>query len=251
MKVISIRRTQGGYSPALYVAKRRKSDNFLIFKLHKTFDVKLGEDACIDAARVIAHANQLPFDRYVCQNTPIKYDIDDTVSLGDGDVVLFRIRSLNDWCAPFLQNRYRVSLNQLGGFVSGAYNLSHNGSCWIYPGACALDGALVAANATVMDHACVHSEVHVYGNAIIRDNAVISDQAEVFGFAEIKNNAMIVDDAIVRDQATVGGRAYVGGDAVVLGGSQIDGNVRLISGSYYSKIIDENERTLDWTKVGF
>src|SRR5690554_5300865 len=112
-----------------------------------------------------------------------------------GDRVLHRIRALID--IP----KHGVKAGDLGGFIEGESNLSHNGECWIGKNACAYDNA------------------YVYGNARVYDNARIRDNAHVGGDAWICGNANVYGKARIRDYAGVSANARVHGNALIYGNS--------------------------------
>ena len=97
----------------------------------------------------------------------------------------------------------RLFDNLLGGFLESESNLSHDGSCFVYDNAKAMDQARVLGNAGI----CNNSEVF--------DNAMIGDDSEVLGFA------------------TVGGLSNILGKSIVSGFSRINGSVTIIDSYIY------------------
>lgn len=83
-----------------------------------------------------------------------------------GAVKLHRIRALKDFGF--------VAAGDLGGWIEGAENLSHDGRCW------------VSGDAWVSGNAHVYGNAQVYGNAWVFDNAWVFGDARVAGDAEIK-----------------------------------------------------------------
>lgn len=51
-----------------------------------------------------------------------------------------------------------VKAGELGGYVAGERNLSHDGTCWV------ADNAQVYGNAQVFDYAEVFGDARVYGS---------------------------------------------------------------------------------------
>lgn len=96
---------------------------------------------------------------------------------------LYRIRALVDF--------NDVKKGDLGGYVQGEENLSHEGNAWIYDnakvygGAKVQDNGLVLDNAEVYNNAIIFDNAKVYGNALVYDNAVIFDDAKVYGNARV------------------------------------------------------------------
>ena len=92
-------------------------------------------------------------------------------------VELHRIRALKDFGD--------VAAGDLGGWIKGEENLSHDGRCWVY------------------------GTARVYGNAQVSGDAQVSDDARVYG------NARVSDDAHVYGNSQVYGNAWVAGDAEI------------------------------------
>jgi len=107
----------------------------------------------------------------------------------------YRIKALKDF--------NDVKKGDIGGYIEGEKNLSHDGNCWIY------DNAVVCDNAIIQDNAKVYGKAEVWYDAVIRDNAVIQDNVIIRG------EARIIDNAIVRDNVIVHGKAVVCGDAII------------------------------------
>jgi carbonic anhydrase/acetyltransferase-like protein (isoleucine patch superfamily) len=147
-----------------------------------------------------------------------------------GDRVLHRIKALID--IP----KHGVEAGDLGGFIEGENNLSHDGECWIGKNACAYDNAYVYGNARVYDNARICDNAHVggdawicgnanvYGKARIRDYAGVSANAQVFGNALIYGNSCILGNASIYGNVCVSGRAYISGNAYTYGNVRVFDN---------------------------
>jgi UDP-3-O-[3-hydroxymyristoyl] glucosamine N-acyltransferase len=84
---------------------------------------------------------------------------------------LYRIRALLDFGI--------VKAGDIGGWVSGEHNLSHEGNCWVFDNARVFDRAVVSDNAQVFDKASVSGNARVSGNDQIFANAVVCDDSAV------------------------------------------------------------------------
>ena len=131
---------------------------------------------------------------------------------------LFRVKALRDFG--------NVKAGDMGGYVSGEHNLSHESNCWIY------------------DNAEVYDNAEICGDALVFGNAVVCDHAVVYG------NAVLCGDAVVRENAVVSGNAVVRGDAEVNGYTRICGNAVVESNKDY--IVFKNNwssgRYFTWTR---
>ena len=137
----------------------------------------------------------------------------------------YRVKALRDF--------NDVKKGDIGGYIEGEKNLSHDGNCWIYDNAVVRDNARVFGNAIIRDNAVVHGDARIYDYVIVCDNAEVCGaavvcnsanvyhNARVFGNAIIRNNAVVHGDAriydyvIVCDNADVHGEVYICGDAMI------------------------------------
>lgn len=114
---------------------------------------------------------------------------------------LYQIRSLRDFTTSAGN---AVKKGDLGGFVSGEYNLCHEGNCW------------VASNAKVKDRA------HVYENAYISDNVEICGDVQIYGHAKIWGNTLIQGGFIrIKDNVHICAKE-------ISGVNKFSGNTRII-----------------------
>jgi carbonic anhydrase/acetyltransferase-like protein (isoleucine patch superfamily) len=131
------------------------------------------------------------------------------------DVKLFRIVALRSFGD--------VNAGDLGGYIEGEPNLSHEGDAWVYGEARVWNDARVCDNARVVGDACVKEGAHILNNAIVmgdahiggcarvRDDAVVGDSAVVIGRGCVEGNARVEGDAFICNDASVGGNATVRG----------------------------------------
>lgn len=87
---------------------------------------------------------------------------------------LHRIRAVRDFGV--------VKAGDLGGWIEGEDNLSHDGCAWVY------GEALVEGNAFVEGNARVVGDARVGGNALVTGNACVTGDARVTGNAQVKDN---------------------------------------------------------------
>ena len=124
----------------------------------------------------------------------MKYEFTEEKIKFDG-VVLHRIRAV--------KNFGDVKIGELGGFIEGEKNLSHDGDAWVYDEARVIENALVGDEARVYENALVFGEAWVFGGARVYGDARVGGKARVYG------------DARVSGEVWVGGDAQVHGDAVI------------------------------------
>lgn len=97
--------------------------------------------------------------------------------------------------------RYNVKVGDMGGLVSGGYNLSHEGDCWIEKGSSVFDQARVEGNAIVRNNSAVYDQSCISGNAVIENscvwrNSVVTDNA-------IVRKCFVDDSSVVRDNSHI------------------------------------------------
>jgi carbonic anhydrase/acetyltransferase-like protein (isoleucine patch superfamily) len=145
-----------------------------------------------------------------------------------GTITLYRIRALKD--LPMS----RVKAGDYGGWVSGEYDLSQEGNCWIYDEARVFGDAFVCDNARMYGNAWAYDEALVCGNARINDNAHVYGMAWVYGNARVYENSRVYGNAQVYDEAQVHGNAYVYDGARVCGRALASDNARVYGDAFVS-----------------
>ena len=118
---------------------------------------------------------------------------------------LKRIRALVD--IPL----HGIKAGDMGGWLEGEHNLSHDGACWV------CDNSIVQTKATVTDDAVVIYASRVGGSASVRDTAIVAYKSEVGYYARIQEEAHICDLTSVRGNAVVKGRTIISGGSVIYG----------------------------------
>ena len=146
-----------------------------------------------------------------------KYKLTEETLEIDGHV-LNRIIALRDFG--------EVKKGDIGGWIEGQENLSHDDDCWVY------------------------SNAKVYGDAEVYGNAKVCGEAEVYGYAEVYDDAEVYGNAKVCGEAKVYGEAEVYGNAIVLGDAKVCGDAKVEKKSDY--IVFKNwwssGRYFTWTR---
>ena len=109
------------------------------------------------------------------------------------------------YCIKALRDFGNVAKGDIGGWIEGEKNLSHEGYAWVYGDAWVYGNAEVSGNA------------RVYGNAEVSGNARVYGDAWVYGYAWVSGNARVYGNARVSGYARVYGNARVSGNARVYG----------------------------------
>lgn len=121
---------------------------------------------------------------------------------------LYRVIAVKDFKISRGQSP-QVKEGDRGGLVSGPYNLSHRGQCWIEEDAKVIDQAKVLKDGLVLEKATIS------GRAVVTDLSWVAGSAQVQDNARIQEGGAVVDHATVRDGATVRSAGIVGGQAIV------------------------------------
>lgn len=120
-----------------------------------------------------------------------------------------------------------VEKGDVGGFVEGFHNLSHDGKCWIFDTAVVRDSATISGNAEIHGNAVIRDMAHVGDFALVSQNAVVEEYAHINGHATISDEARISAHSIVGGMAEVYGKAEVKGSAEVYGTAKIYDNASI------------------------
>ena len=126
-----------------------------------------------------------------------------------------------------------VKKGDIGGYVQGENNLSHDGNCWIYDNAVVRDNARIYNNAIIEDYAAVCHDAKIWGDARILHCAQVYGNAEVCGDAVVCNsanvyhNARVFGNAIIRDNAIVRGDARIFDYVIVCDNAEVRGEVNV------------------------
>lgn len=165
---------------------------------------------------------------------------------GDEEQKLYQIKALKTFTTS---NGREVKEGDLGGFISGEHNLSHEGNCWVANSAEVWDQACVSENAYVGGISCLYDQAQLYGNArVTRGNigdnvkiygnaqvsvkGQISDHVEIFGNAVVcGKNTRICGSVKIFENARVGGNSmgeiWISDNAQIYGNAQIEANCHI------------------------
>lgn len=157
---------------------------------------------------------------------------------GKDAVPVYRIKALRD--IP----KHGVKKGDLGGYVTGKFNLSQEGNCWIEKNAQALGNVIVSNDACLSGYASVMSDserwsIEVTGAARIRENAkvsfdenfasgnanrhmVITGNAVIGGKAKVLNTGLIEGDVDIYDNASILGAHIISGKTNIFGSATVE-----------------------------
>lgn len=120
---------------------------------------------------------------------------------------VYRVKALRDFG--------KVRKGDIGGFIEGEHNLSHEGDCWIDGDAYVVDQAKVYEDAYICQKAWVFDNALIYGKAIIRGEAAIYHHARVYGNAKVYDYGRVYNSAHVFKEAIIHGNARIKGSMKV------------------------------------
>lgn len=116
---------------------------------------------------------------------------------------VYRVKALRDFGS--------VQKGDIGGWVEGEHNLSHEGDCWIFDDAYVVDQARIYENAYISTDAWVFDNALVYGDAKIAGEAAIYHHAKVYGKARVYDCSRVYNSAQVFGEAVIHGNARIKG----------------------------------------
>ena len=163
----------------------------------------------------------------------------------------YRIKALKDFQ---LITGEIVRKGDFGGFVSGKYNLSQEGNCWIEYYARAYDNSMVKDNAVMKDRSrakdnAVMKDCSIaYDNSTISGNAILKDFSCAFNNSTVSGNAVLKDHSIARDNSTISGNAVMKDWSWADGNSTISENAVLQAYQHikYGTVTTDLLGTKDW-----
>lgn len=112
--------------------------------------------------------------------------------------------------------RIKHQNGELGGYIQGEWNLSHDDTCWIY------GNAKVYEKSHVKDKAMIYEDAEVYGHAWIVDTAIVSANAKIFDYAWVGGNTYVRGDTQVHGKVKLTtqiinkGNLYLPTDAIII-----------------------------------
>lgn len=155
-----------------------------------------------------------------------KYKLTDETKFFGGCKV-YRIQALKDFSD--------VKKGDLGGWVAGYHNLSHEGLCWVYDDAVVFENASVSDNAVVKDGAIVRKHATISRNAQVCDSAWVGDYVTITDTVRVFGEATISDDFYICDNIKIGGNADI---YIPYISSEISGDDTFLSTmDYFSKCL--------------
>jgi hypothetical protein len=108
-----------------------------------------------------------------------------------GDAFMRRVIAVRDFSD--------VKAGDVGGWVEGEHNLSHDGDCWIY------DDARVSEQACVRQDAVVMHDAQMFGRAVAFQNAVVCNEAMACDDVRLGTNAILWRDEIAHGDVIITG----------------------------------------------
>lgn len=136
------------------------------------------------------------------------------------DRTLYRIKALRDVGDD-------VKEGDLGGYIQSEYNLSHEGSCWVYDKACAYDKAQVLNDACLRDYAhlrgnakmdcraLLKDRARVGGSVVLTDFVIVGGNVELYDRVRMDRHATALDNVRAFNSVYLTDKASVGGDAIL------------------------------------
>ena len=132
---------------------------------------------------------------------------------------LYRIRAL--------KNFRNVKAGDLGGWVSGEYNLSQEGECWIYDEAKCMDNARMYHNSAMYNNAvmCDFSEIH--GCSEMHNYSAMLDNSRMYNCSAMYDNSRMYNDSKMYNNSRMFDNSAMYNNAVMLDNSKMFENSRM------------------------
>ena len=104
---------------------------------------------------------------------------------------LHRIKALRDFGD--------VRKGELGGFIEKEYNLSHEGNCWIYNNAKAMDNSRLYDNSAMYDYSEISGNSEMHDSSMMYDSSEMNDNSKMYGKSEIHDNSTMYGNSEIND----------------------------------------------------
>ena len=119
-----------------------------------------------------------------------KYELTDNVRFHRGEK-LYQIRALRDFD--------NVKVGDLGGYVAGEHNLSHDGNCWLAQRSISCGNGRVTENAWGMDDTVIKDDGILAGTTRICDRVQVRGSGWVKGAVELYGDIIVGGKTILND----------------------------------------------------
>ena len=164
-----------------------------------------------------------------------KYIVRPDLFLDHAGQKLYRIQALRSFGS--------VKKGDLGGYVAGLDNLSHQGSCWLFDDSKAYYGARVEGDATMHDLAEAVGVVRLMGNTQMTEKSRAEESATLRGHIIMSGSSLATGRSTLTGRICLTDSVQVTGDATVstLTGTLVLGGALVIQGS--TKICTSREGT--------
>ena len=86
---------------------------------------------------------------------------------------LHRIKALRDFGD--------IKIGDLGGYVENENNLSHEGNCWIYDDAKAMDYSVISDNSRMYNNSKMYDYSIMHGNSTMYEDSEMHDEEVLYG----------------------------------------------------------------------
>ena len=177
-----------------------------------------------------------------------KYELTDITMTYEGRT-LYRIRALKDFSD--------VKAGDLGGWVSGKYNLSQEGECWIYDEAKCMDNARMYHNSAMYNNAvmCDFSEMH--GCSEMHNYSAMLDNSRMYNCSAMYDNSRMYNDSKMYSNSRMFDNSAMYNNAVMLDNSKMFENSRMYRDSrlknkenLYGKLVTKVDRFIEINNTG-
>ena len=169
-----------------------------------------------------------------------KYEIlmDEENTIKCGSHTLHRIKALRDFGD--------VKKGDLGGYVESEYNLSHEGNCWIYDDAKAMDYSRMYDDSKMYDDSEMYDNSAMYNNSEMYDNSEMHnyskmyDNSEMHDCSKMHNYSKMHDYSNIYDYSNMYNNSRMYGNSAMYGYGELNNNDQLY-GKLVSKVDDFTE----------
>ena len=112
---------------------------------------------------------------------------------------LHRIKALRDFGD--------IKRGDIGGYVENENNLSHEGNCWIYDDAKAMDYSIISDNSRIYNNSRMYNNSAMYDNSEMYDYSIMYDNSEMHHNSRMHDNTKMYDNSTLYNNSAMFGNS--------------------------------------------
>ena len=151
--------------------------------------------------------------------------------------ILYRIKAL--------RNFGDVKKGDIGGFVESEYNLSHEGNCWIYNNAKAMDNSRIYDNSKMYNNSKMYGHSEMHDNSEMYEDSVMYNDSRIYDNSAMYNNSKMRDNSVMYNNSKMCNNSEMHNNSMLCDNSRMHGNSKMYD---YSRMYN-NSVMYDYSRI--